>query len=111
MHNPASVQVDETLKLLWDFNIQTDHLILARRPESVIINKQKKTCRIVDFVVPADHRVKLKESKKKDNNLDVARELKKLWNIKVTVVSIVIDALGTITKGLVQGLEDLEIRT
>ena len=30
--------------------------------------------------------------------------------IKVTVIPIVIGALGTVTKGLVQGLEDLEIR-
>ena len=32
---------------------------------------------IVDFAVPADHRVKLKESEKKDKYQDLARELKK----------------------------------
>ena len=37
----------------------------------------KKTCRIVDVAVPADHRVKLKENEKKDKYLDLARELKK----------------------------------
>ena len=30
----------------------------------------------MDFGVPADHRVKLKESEKKDTYLDLARELK-----------------------------------
>ena len=39
--------------------------------------KKKRTCRIVDFAVPAGHRVKLKENKKKDKYLDLARELKK----------------------------------
>ena len=68
------------------------------------------TCRIVDFAVPADHRVKLKESEKKDNDLDLARELKKLGNMKVTVVPIVIGAFSAVTKGLVKGFEDLEIR-
>ena len=29
--------------------------------------------------------------------------------MKVTIVPIVIDALGTVTKGLLKGLEDLEI--
>ena len=72
--------------------------------------KKKKTCRIVNFVVPADHRVKLKESKKRDKSLDLARELKKLWKNEVTVIPSVIGALGTVTKGLVQDLEDLEIR-
>ena len=64
-----------------------------------------------DFAtVPADHRVKLKENEKRDKYLDLARELEKLWNIKVTVIPIVIGVLGTVTEGLVQGLENLEIR-
>ncbi len=46
--------------------------------------EKKKICKIVDFAVPADHRIILKESEKKDKYLDLARELKKLWNIKVT---------------------------
>ena len=63
----------------------------------------------MDFAVPADHRVKLKEYKR-DKYLNLARELKKLWNMKVMIIPIVIGALGTVTKGLVQGMEDLEIR-
>ena len=71
--------------------------------------QKKRICKIVDFAVPADHRINLKGSEKKDKYLDLARELKKLWNMKVTIVPIVIGALGTITKGLLRGLEDLEI--
>ena len=33
-----------------------------------------------------------------------------MWNMKVTIIPTVIGALGTVTKGLIQGLEDLEIR-
>ena len=64
-------------KLLWDFSIQSDHLIQARRPDLIIINKKERTCKIVDFAVPADHRIKLKECEKKDKYLDLAREFKK----------------------------------
>ena len=64
----------------------------------------------MDFAVPADHRIKLKESDKKDKYVDLAWELKKLCNIKVTVLlPLVIGALGSVIKGCVQGLEDLEI--
>ena len=42
----------------------------------------------------------LKESEKKDKYLDLARGFKKLWKMKVTIVPIVIGALGKITKGL-----------
>ena len=64
----------------------------------------------MDFAVLADHRVKLKESEKRDKYLDPAKELKKLWNMKVTVIPIIINVPDTVTKGLVQGLEDLRIR-
>ena len=56
MHNPAPVLENDTYKLLWDFDIHTDHLIPARRPHLIII-KKKKTFKIVDFAVPADHRM------------------------------------------------------
>ena len=39
---PESVQENETHKLLWDFEIQTDHLISAKRSDLVIANKKKK---------------------------------------------------------------------
>ena len=103
---PALVLENDSHKLLWDFNIQTDHLIPANKKKK---KKKKRICKIVDFAVPADHRINLKESEKKDKYLDLARELKKLWNMKVTIVPIVIGALGTVTKGLLKGLEDLEV--
>ena len=110
MHNPEHVLENDTHKLRWDFNIQTDHLISARRPDLIIIIKKKKRiCKIVDFAVPADHRIKLKEWEKKDKYLDFARELKKLWNMKVTIIPIVIGAFGTVAKGLLKGLENLEV--
>ena len=72
--------------------------------------KKKRTYKIVGIAAPDDLIVKLKESEKKDRYLDLARELKKLWNMKVTFILIVIGALGTVTKILIKGLEDLEIR-
>ena len=118
MHNSVSVQENETRKILWDFE--------TTRP-SDSKTKQKKnerTCRIQDSAVLADHRVKLKKSEKRDKYIDLAREMtpppkktknktknkNKIWNIKVTVMPIVTGSLGTVTKGLAQGLEDLERR-
>ena len=54
--------------------------------------------------------VKLKESEKKDKYIDLTGEMKKLWNMKVTVIPIDIGAPGTVTKDLVKGLEELQIR-
>ena len=65
-----------------------------------------QNCRLA---VPADYRIKLKECEWKDKYLDLARELKKLWNMKVTIIPIVIGAFGTVTKELSKGQEVLEV--
>ena len=110
MHNPEPVLEKDTHKLLWDFDVQTDHLITPRRPDLIIINKNKKRiCKIVDFAVPADHRIKLKECEKLDKYLDLARKLIRLWNMKVTIIPIVIRAFGTVSKRLLKGPEDLDV--
>ena len=77
MHKPESVLENETYQLLWDFDAQTNYLISARRPDLIIINQKKRTCRIVDFAVLTDCSIKLKENEKKDKYLYLARELKK----------------------------------
>ena len=63
----------------------------------------------MDFAVPADDGVKLKENEKKDKYLVLARELKKLWSMKVVIVLIVIGALDTVTERLLKEQEDFEI--
>ena len=103
--NQASVLENDTHKLLWDFDIQTDRLFSARRPKQ----KEKRTCKIVDFAYPADHKIKLKESEK-DKYLGLARELKKIWNLKVKIIPMVIGVFGTVTKGLLKWLGNLEVR-
>ena len=78
---------------------------ITKQPDLVIINnnKKKRTCRIVDFAVPADQS---KESEKNDKYLDFAREFKKkLWSMKVSLIPIVI---GTVTKEFIKGLENVE---
>ena len=67
MHNPAPVLWNDTHKLLWHFDIHKDHLISARRPDLIRINKikKKKTCKIVDFTVPDDHILSRKKVKRR----------------------------------------------
>ena len=111
----STVLENDTHKLLWDFDIQTDHLISARRPDLIIINKKKKKekkkkiCKIVRLCCPGWPRNKTERMWNKDKYLNLSRELKKLWNMTVTNILIVIGAFGTVTKGLLKGLEDLQV--
>ena len=99
MRNSESVLENETHTLLWDFDIQTDHLIMARRPDLIIINKNRENLQNCGLCCPrGPQRKKWKTAK---------REI--MWNMEVTIIPIMIGALSTVTKGLVQGLENLEI--
>ena len=77
MHNPASILEIDSHKLLWNFDIETDHLILDGRPDLIKIYIKVRSFKIFDFAVPADNRIKLKVSEKKDKYLHLARECKK----------------------------------
>ena len=62
---------NETYQIFWDFEIQTNEAIQARKPDLVLINKKKRICQ-VDFAVPE----KKQKSEKTEKYLDLARELK-----------------------------------
>ena len=76
------------------------NLGLKTRPNNNQPQQKKTNCKIVDLAVSADHWITLKVCEKKDKYLNLARELDKLWNMKVTIVPIVIGTFGTITKRL-----------
>ena len=43
MHNPASILENDTHKLFFlDFDIRTNHIISASRPDFIIIKKEEK---------------------------------------------------------------------
>ena len=64
----------------------------------------------MDFAVPADSRVKIKENEKRDKYLNIAKELRKPLNMRMMIIPIVIGMLRTVLKGLEKEQEELEIR-
>ena len=81
-HEPEIVLENEDYKILWDFSIKTDHVIEARRPDLVVVDKKERSCKIIDFAVPGDSRIE-KEKDKIEKYQDLRRESQKIWNIKV----------------------------
>ena len=65
-------------KFLSAYVIQTDHVISVKWPDLVIVNK--KMC---IFAVLAGHRVKIKESEKRDKYVDFSKEQKKTMDHKI----------------------------
>ena len=87
-----------------------DHPIQARRLDLILIDKKERTCHFTDVAVSADHRAQVKECEKLNKYLDLAREQKKLCNMKMTVIPIILVTLGTIPKNMEKGPDEQEIR-
>ena len=60
---------NDEVKILWDFNIETDHLIGHRRPDIVVQEKEKNTL-LIDIAVTSD--VRVEEEEEKERNLSVS---------------------------------------
>ena len=79
IHDPESVLEKETHTFLLDFDANVSpNLSQTTRPNDSQKKKKKKktTARIVKSIIPADQRVKMKESEKRDKYLDLARDMK-----------------------------------
>ena len=53
-HSPGSVVQNDSVKILWDFNIFVDHLIYARWPDIVVIDKDASLVVLIDVSIPAN---------------------------------------------------------
>ena len=70
-----------------------DHEIYGRRPDVIVVQKDKNLCQIIDFACPYDGRVDTKELEKIEQYQDLAQELRKIWNMEVKAIPLVIGAL------------------
>ena len=108
-HRPEKVTENEKVKILWDMKIQTDKILEHSRPDIVVFEKEKRTCKIVDVACPFDTRVVEKEREKVDKYQELKHELKTIWNCsEVTVIPAVIGALGTISKNFHQWIDKID---
>ena len=93
---------------MWDFSIQTDHVIEARRPDLVAVDKER-SCKMIDFAVPGDSRIEGKEKDKIEKYQDLGTELHKIWNVKVKIIPLVVGSLGAIPKQFGNRLKQIGI--
>lgn len=80
-HEPDLVCDSEKYKLLWDFKIQNiiDHHIEHNKADIVLLNKEEKSCIIIDVACPFDTRIVRREREKIDNYCDLKYESKRIW--------------------------------
>ena len=73
-------------------------IMLVRKPDLVVVDKERRTFKIIDFVVPEDSRIEKKEREKIEKYQDLRKELQKIWNVRVKIIPLVVGSLGAIAR-------------
>jgi hypothetical protein len=71
-------------------------------------NNKEKTCTLIDVAIPADRNVVQKGAEKKLKCKSLGIEIQRMWNLKCTIISVIIEATGVVTRSLRELRKNLE---
>jgi len=86
--------------VLWHQAVHTDREVTANRPDIIMKNKKEKTCTLIDVAIPADRNVVQKEAEKKLKYKSFCIAIQRMWNLKCTIVPVIIGATGIVMRSL-----------
>ena len=72
------VMGNDEVKILWDFNVETEHAIVHRQPDIVVLEKKEKKALLIGIAVPCDVRVE-EEEEKVTKYQWLTHKVKRLW--------------------------------
>jgi len=72
--------------------VHTDREVTAIRSDTIIRNKNEKTCTLIDVAIPAGGKVVQKEAENKLKYKSLCIEIQRTWNLKCTIVPVIIGA-------------------
>ena len=84
--------------MLWNQAVHTDREVTANRPDIIIKHKKEKTCTLIYVAISADRNVVQKEAEKKLKYKSLWIEIQRMWNLKCTIVPVIIGATGIVTR-------------
>jgi hypothetical protein len=94
---PKSVYEEGDVTMLWNQAVHTDREVTANGPDIIIKNKKDKTCTLIDVAILADRNVEQKEAEKKLKYKSLCTEIQRMWNLKFTIIPVIIGATGIVT--------------
>lgn len=77
-HHPMSVMQNSSMKLLWDFTIQTDKHLSHNHPDIVCADFIKNHCFLIDVAIPGDNHLSNKVTEKLERYTDLKLEIQKV---------------------------------
>ena len=102
---PKPVYEKGDVTVLWNQAVHTERGVTASRSDIIIKNTKEKTCILIDVAIPADRNVVQKETEKKLQYKSLCKEIQRMWNLKCTIIPVIIGATGIVTRSLRKNLE------
>jgi len=96
---------DGDVRVLWNQAVHTDREVRRNRTDVIIKNKKKKTCTQIDMALPGGRNIVQREAEKKLKYKSLCIEIQRMWNMKCTIVPVIIGANGIVTRRLKKNLE------
>ena len=82
--------------------VNTDRTITANRPDVIVNDSVNSTCKMIDMTIAWDTNIAPREIEKKSKYKDLKLEIQRMWQMKTEVIPVVVGALGTVKKGMVE---------
>jgi len=87
--------------------VHTDREVTTNRPDIIIKSNKQKKYTMIDVTISVDTKVVQKEAEKKLKYKNVCIEIQRMWNLKCTIVPVIIGVTGIVTRSLRKNLEAL----
>ncbi len=68
---PPKVVENDRARILLDFQIQTDKMVIANQPDIVVVDKQQKKAAVINVAIPSDSNIRKKEHEKLEKLEDI----------------------------------------
>jgi len=78
--------------------MQTGRTVPNNKSYIIIRDNEKRTCKLIDVAISGDRNVIKKEAENILKYKDLTIEIQRMWNVKTKVISVIINATGTISK-------------
>ena len=98
-HKSEPAVETDSATILWDFAIHTDRKIGANKPDNTIKDHKNNSCLLIGLMFPMDKNLSSGEFGKilKYKYLEI--EIERMWDLKPTLIPVVVGAPGTLKKG------------
>lgn len=109
-YNPPPVLENQRYRLYWNNPVLTDRMVMANRPDVILIDKQARVVQLLDFSIPNGHNLLSKYEEKISKYMPLSVEIKRIWAMDIVYIRpIIMSVTGVVPESLIKHLKELKL--